>query len=71
VWAENARAWLEAALQRQLIPPLPPGVVDAAERAIDLVRADAADRLVEIDAGPVLPAGTLVEMLGLDSFVED
>ena len=71
MWPNQDRARLEAVLAQHLAPPLQVELVEAAWRAVELVRVDAADCLVEIEAGPALPAGTLVEMLGLWLFVEN
>lgn len=57
-------------LQRLLVPPVETELIDAARRAIELTRAEQADRLVEVGNGPAIAAGTLVEIWRLDGFVD-
>ncbi len=67
---EVPRSLMEWQLLSRLHPPIPDDLIASAERAIDLTRAGHGDYLVEIRAGASLPAGELVEQLGLDELVD-
>lgn len=57
-------------LERLLVPPIGADLIDAARRAVELTRAEQADRLVEVGDGPTIAAGTLVEIWRLDDLVD-
>jgi hypothetical protein len=61
---------LKAHLRSRFHAPLHRELVKAALKAIELTAAERADILVEIERGPNLAAGTIVEMLDLDRFVD-
>jgi hypothetical protein len=67
---DSRRTSLLAHLCESLHAPIPEALITAAELAIDLTIADYANRLVELPRGASLPAGTLVELLDLDCFVD-
>lgn len=57
-------------LERLLVSPIGADLINAAGRAVELTRAEQADRLVEVGKGPAIPAGTLVELWRLDDLVD-
>lgn len=61
---------VESHLRTRLHTPLPRTLVVAVRTAIELTAAEQADLLVEMEDGPNLAAGTIVEMFDLDRFVE-
>lgn len=61
---------LDRLLCQRLIYPLSAELRRAAREAVLLTRADLAERLVDVPRGPSLPAGTLVEVLGLDGLAD-
>ncbi len=67
---EEARSLLGWHLLGRLNPPIPDDLVAAAEVAVDLVRAGAPDRPVDLPGGSSAPAAELVEALRLGRFTE-
>ena len=60
---------LADALRERLTDPISTELFAACRLAIALTHADLAHRTVDIDGGPSLPAGDLVELLNLDSLL--
>jgi hypothetical protein len=67
---EDPRSLLAWHLLGRLNPPIPDDLVATAEVAVDLVRAGAPDRPVDLPGGSSVAAAELVEALHLGRFTE-
>lgn len=67
---EAQRSFLTWQLLSRLHPAVPDDLIEASERALDLVRAGHTDALIQLESGFAVTAWDLVELLELGDLID-